>query len=333
MSEYSRILIEEYCMTHKKTKKGSFLWDLVQLSYSMDCEPSDWKAIQLEKYIERENNVLYVADIQNMSENYQYPEYMKKIQNKQGYVLYLDIEDVETEEYCYEQAQLYVHLIVKDEIDRTWHEVHVISDQLSEFKIDEFGNLFHKSVPVEELVNQSKVQFYVKSEKARQERKRLEIEAKERERQRIEKLSLFEQEREVKKQKEEKQRILAEKEYEKEIARLKSLDFTQNKSAIIDSRGKKWYRCKYCGKIGRANEFYTYGGANSLNMGICYNDSCQAKRQIEVNEILLNSSKKKTETEQLCPKCGSKLVKRKGVYGEFLACKGYPACRYTISLK
>ena len=56
MSEYSRILIEEYCMTHKKTKKSSFLWDLVQLSYSVDCEPSDWEAIQLEKYIESEKN-------------------------------------------------------------------------------------------------------------------------------------------------------------------------------------------------------------------------------------------------------------------------------------
>ena len=56
MQEYSRILIEEYCMTHKKTKKSKFLWDMVQLSYSMECEPEEWEAIQLEKYINAEKN-------------------------------------------------------------------------------------------------------------------------------------------------------------------------------------------------------------------------------------------------------------------------------------
>ena len=56
MQEYSRILIEEYCMTHIKTKKSKFLWDMVQLSYSMECETEEWEAIQLEKYINAEKN-------------------------------------------------------------------------------------------------------------------------------------------------------------------------------------------------------------------------------------------------------------------------------------
>ena len=56
MQEYSRILIEEYCMTHTKTKKSKFLWDMVQLSYSMECEPEEWEAIQLEKFINAEKN-------------------------------------------------------------------------------------------------------------------------------------------------------------------------------------------------------------------------------------------------------------------------------------
>ena len=33
MPEYSRILIEEYCMSHSQTKKTKFLWDMVQKSY------------------------------------------------------------------------------------------------------------------------------------------------------------------------------------------------------------------------------------------------------------------------------------------------------------
>lgn len=49
MEEYSRIVIEEYCRTHRRTKKSAFLWDLVELSYTMECEPEDWEGIQLER--------------------------------------------------------------------------------------------------------------------------------------------------------------------------------------------------------------------------------------------------------------------------------------------
>ena len=56
MREYSRILIEKYCITHSRTKKAAFLWDLLELSYTMESEPEDWEAIQLEKYISQEKN-------------------------------------------------------------------------------------------------------------------------------------------------------------------------------------------------------------------------------------------------------------------------------------
>lgn len=56
MNEYSRILIEEYCRTHPKTEKAKFLWELLELSYTMECEPEDWEGIQLERYIAQEKN-------------------------------------------------------------------------------------------------------------------------------------------------------------------------------------------------------------------------------------------------------------------------------------
>lgn len=34
----------------------------------------------------------------------------------------------------------------------------------------------------------------------------------------------------------------------------------------------------------------------------------------------------------LCPKCGSELVSRKGKYGPFMGCSGYPKCDYTEKL-
>jgi DNA topoisomerase-1 len=38
---------------------------------------------------------------------------------------------------------------------------------------------------------------------------------------------------------------------------------------------------------------------------------------------------KPVETDKICPKCGAKLVIRKGKYGDFLACSRFPKCRYT----
>ena len=34
------------------------------------------------------------------------------------------------------------------------------------------------------------------------------------------------------------------------------------------------------------------------------------------------------ETGEMCPECGSPLVKRKGKFGEFVACSNYPTCKY-----
>ncbi len=37
---------------------------------------------------------------------------------------------------------------------------------------------------------------------------------------------------------------------------------------------------------------------------------------------------KAEETGEMCPNCGNPLVKRKGRYGEFVACSNYPECKY-----
>ena len=68
MEEYSRIVIEEYCLAHRKTKKSAFLWELVNLSYTMECEPEDWEGIQLERYIAREKNPELKAALEDLNE-------------------------------------------------------------------------------------------------------------------------------------------------------------------------------------------------------------------------------------------------------------------------
>lgn len=37
------------------------------------------------------------------------------------------------------------------------------------------------------------------------------------------------------------------------------------------------------------------------------------------------------EKEGVCPSCGKKLVHRKGKFGDFIGCSGYPTCSYTTS--
>lgn len=55
MDEYSRIVIENYCNTHK-TKKAATLSRLVKMSYDLSAEGSDYDAIELETLISREKN-------------------------------------------------------------------------------------------------------------------------------------------------------------------------------------------------------------------------------------------------------------------------------------
>ena len=46
----------------------------------------------------------------------------------------------------------------------------------------------------------------------------------------------------------------------------------------------------------------------------------------------LDEYRRKASTVGVCPSCGNELVIRRGKYGKFVACKGYPECRVTFNL-
>lgn len=48
----------------------------------------------------------------------------------------------------------------------------------------------------------------------------------------------------------------------------------------------------------------------------------------ENNNIKLIERQKPVELEEKCPQCGKNLIERTGRYGKFVACPGYPACKY-----
>jgi len=46
--------------------------------------------------------------------------------------------------------------------------------------------------------------------------------------------------------------------------------------------------------------------------------------EVEKNQVI-----KVEETDEVCPKCGQKMVIRMGRFGKFLACSGFPKCKHT----
>lgn len=56
MQEISRMIIEEYCRKNPRTKKAAFLSDMVDKSYDLEYEPSEWEMLHLAELIDRERN-------------------------------------------------------------------------------------------------------------------------------------------------------------------------------------------------------------------------------------------------------------------------------------
>lgn len=67
MNEYSRILIEKYCMEHN-SRKSRRLARLVDMSYDIEAVASDSDAIFLEAVIEQEQNPELKAALQDLSD-------------------------------------------------------------------------------------------------------------------------------------------------------------------------------------------------------------------------------------------------------------------------
>lgn len=53
------------------------------------------------------------------------------------------------------------------------------------------------------------------------------------------------------------------------------------------------------------------------------------ENQIKGAKGVESMKEKPEETDKVCPQCGKMLVKRRGRFGDFLACSGFPRCRYT----
>ncbi|WP_292459553.1 DNA topoisomerase I [Methanothermococcus sp.] len=93
----------------------------------------------------------------------------------------------------------------------------------------------------------------------------------------------------------------------------------------------KTYPLPQKGRIKVLNETCEVCGAPVIsidNQKVCINPECSSKISSEEQKEIEKAEK----AEKTCPKCGGKLVIKKGIYGVFLGCENYPKCRYTEKL-
>lgn len=94
---------------------------------------------------------------------------------------------------------------------------------------------------------------------------------------------------------------------EKHFPEIVDSGFTSNMEEVLDEIGeghKAWQEV--------LKEFYT-----------------PFMQKIEEGKKNIKSLKVAIPTGEMCPKCGSELLLRKGRYGEFIACSNFPKCKYT----
>ena len=88
--------------------------------------------------------------------------------------------------------------------------------------------------------------------------------------------------------------------------------------------------CPQCNK----NNLYIKVGKNGHYLGCNGYPDCSFTSNYtrnEKGEIQLSEQIKDEITDKICKKCNKPMVKKNGRYGIFLACTGYPECKYTES--
>jgi DNA topoisomerase-1 len=55
-------------------------------------------------------------------------------------------------------------------------------------------------------------------------------------------------------------------------------------------------------------------------------------KKITEGKVKIKSQKMAIPTGEMCPKCDHELLRRKGRFGEFIACSNFPKCKYTTDL-
>ena len=225
--------------------------------------------------LSKNSHNIYIADIENVGTNGQYPEFLIKIQEKQQYVLYLNINDSEE----YNDATLVCNVLVHNNRGE-WVELSIITDKLDAYDIQSSGIVTYRGTPLDVLSKAVISAFEERERKIADERKarheaylreeQLRKENEEKQKQiRQQKLKELAEEKEKSEKERRELQKLEDARYQKEIESIKNSEQIKQRFVAIDSKGKKWYRCKYCEKVARPQEMLQYGVRGNLNLSVC----------------------------------------------------------------
>lgn len=285
-------------------------------------------------------SIIHVVDSLNDGSEGQYPEWLMKVQSRQGYCLLLEIEEAD-----YDEAYLRAIFYEKN-IDGLWKEIVFADGRLKEYRITSDGSVSFRGEKLTDLLNTEKQQF---AEQLDEEKKRRE-EAEERraeyleqkqletEKRRAEQRKRHEEHEALEKQQAEKRKIdetrtSGEKRLRNEnFIKKRKADFEQQETQVRDLEGNRWIKCEFCGKIAMDSEFSSYGGPGHINLGTC--KVCSAnKTLVKVVNKKQERLPRKTYDPTICPECGHRLIEKNGRNGRFIGCTGFPQCRYTRSIR
>ena len=249
-------------------------------------------------------SIIHIVDYKNGSFAGQFPEHLKKIQNKQDFCLLLSIEGAE-----YHKARLTAVFYDRD-LDGYWKEIPFADGLLSDYDINEYG-LIYNSVSLTDLLNTEKTKFarkqeeeqkrrdeYAKASAERLRKQQEEYKKRQEELQKRQKESLHNPQNQekppydyksyIKKTYEEifpsYKPIIEEPHQEEPITnKFTDAEVRYNKwknfsvedalnspdTPAIDPDGNRWVRCEFCGYKGKENNFVTFGGTGRVNLGRC----------------------------------------------------------------
>jgi len=278
-------------------------------------------------------DVIYIVDIANSGCNGQYPEGLIKVQRKQGYCLFLEIQDVD-----YSKAILSAVFYIKD-IDGLWQEVSFAEGKIKDFSINENGRITYLGQQLDELKVREESMFLRKCEAEKLRRLEEERKCKEQYKRKLEEEERRKEalKREIEKAQEMHSNQATEltKKSEETLKRNKSADFSQQEIQVMDSKGNRLIKCEFCERIATVDKFSSYGGPNHVNLGTC--KECAAHNPAVKQKIEEKAAKEaktvKAYASDVCPECGGRLQEKNGQYGKFIGCSQFPVCRYTRRIK
>lgn len=260
----------------------SFVSRTSKLAVSYSCNRANLSDEKME--ILRANSsgirLIYIVDALNSCGNGQYPEALMKVQERQGYCLLLDVEEME-----YSTAKLSAVFYAQD-CTGLWREIEFAADALHEFSISEYGRLLYQNAPLAALCEWKKSKFEreVQQEKIRREQQMKELlERPEREQKQRPKRTQTLPVRRPQNTKSERQRAMEKLVHEKEEAGRRAQkkqreeafrqtlaeQLNQQETQVIDPDGNRWVKCRYCGRVDKTTAFSSYGGRGSVNLGTC----------------------------------------------------------------